>query len=1260
MLAITVLGLLAPNLAAALTLRLESGGAVVVVQDNGPGDTLPAAGDVGYVGPLGGYELNVIVGNSKPAIGGPANAQLHLNVVSRNVGAAATIQIQLTDTDFVGPINGTGVLVSRVSGLSGVPATLSFQSFVDASNTAFGTAGPQVCTTGLQQANGLSFESTETTTCDLQGPFSMTVVAEATLANGQFGFDYEATTELPSCGTIGDFVWFDANRNGVQDPGESGINGVKVNLKDGGNIVASYVTGPHPIGGAPGYYQFEGACAGNYTVEIDPTTVPAGYVPTLRDVGADDVDNDSDGGPVLVSLPFDGASDQTIDFGFISPCTGSIGDYVWNDLNRNGIQEPGEPGIPGVTVRLVEGNQTTVTGPDGFYEFTGLCAGLYTVEVVDPPVGMVPTLQNAGAADVDSNGSPTSTVLTLDDSTDITLDFGFYAPCRGTIGNFVWNDLNRNGVQDPGEPGIQGVTLHLLDSTGATVGTAITDADGFYLFSGLCDDRFQVVVDPASVPPMLEPSPTGTTSPDLDSNASPSFVLLPLNGDDLTIDFGFMPPCAGEIGNFVWNDLNANGRQDAGEPGIAGVAVELRRASDNGLLAVTTTDDLGGYRFQGLCGGDYKVVVTPPAGYDPTTSNVGGAELDSNPNPALVSLPNDFASDLTIDFGFVQPAALGDFVWLDLDADGVQDGNEPGLEGFSVTLLDCTGMPVASTLTGPGGFYLFSGLRPGCYKVAFGSPGGYLPSPANQGGDDALDSDSVGGMTGQYTLVAGETNLTVDAGFYVPAALGDFVWKDLDADGQQDGGEPGIAGVLVTLYSCATGTPLATDTTDGLGAYLFSGLTPGCYYVSFETPAGLDPSPANQGNDATDSDAVNGVSGNYLLMAGETNRTVDAGFVAAPPPICVPLTFDFTKYGNSKLYGPYGNVRNYVNNGVGLNVSAWSRNTSTNAFAPAFLGQYSYGLGVTNASEGTGGNNMHLVDNSGSNDYVMFEFERSVVVNSAFLNYVVGDSDVTFWVGTLPNAYTNHVTLSAQVLSDMGFTEMNTGGSSARTASVNAAGVSGNVVVIAAKIGDSNDGFKLSKITTVCEPSVCAAEGTLSFTGNSSTSGSAGNLRSFSMNGVNVKASAFSRKDSYGTWNTAYLGAYSGGLGVTDGSEGNGSYDKHKVDNMGGRDNYVLLEFDQEVVLDKVFLDAVGADSDITVWIGTKANPYANHLTLSDAVLASLTKEDNATANVTSGSRWADLNAGKLKGNVIVIAAQEGDTTPEDAFKLSKLALKCP
>ena len=114
----------------------------------------------------------------------------------------------------------------------------------------------------------------------------------------------------------------------------------------------------------------------------------------------------------------------------------------------------------------------------------------------------------------------------------------------------------------------------------------------------------------------------------------------------------------------------------------------------------------------------------------------------------------------------------------------------------------------------------------------------------------------------------------------------------------------------------------------------------------------------------------------------------------------------------------------------------------------------------------------------------------------------------------------------------------------------------------------------------------------------------------------------------------------------------------HKVDNQGGYDNYILFEFNQTVVIDQVRLDLVANDSDMTAWIGNANNPYNNHLSLSDALLASFASEDNNASN--SSDRWANINAAGRAGNVLVVAASTSDTTPDDAFKVHYLSVGCP
>lgn len=149
--------------------------------------------------------------------------------------------------------------------------------------------------------------------------------------------------------------------------------------------------------------------------------------------------------------------------------------------------------------------------------------------------------------------------------------------------------------------------------------------------------------------------------------------------------------------------------------------------------------------------------------------------------------------------------------------------------------------------------------------------------------------------------------------------------------------------------------------------------------------------------------------------------------------------------------------------------------------------------------------------------------------------------------------------------------------------------------------------------------------------------------------------SGFSKANSNGAWSTAYLGAYADGVGVTDSTE-NGSNPTHKVDNVGTTNNYVLFEFSSPVIIDKAYLDFVGADSDMSAWIGTKTDPYNNHNTLSDAFLASLgAREDNNTSSTSAHN--ADINAGNVSGNVLVISAVVGGTN--DEFKIHKLLTSC-
>ena len=213
---------------------------------------------------------------------------------------------------------------------------------------------------------------------------------------------------------------------------------------------------------------------------------------------------------------------------------------------------------------------------------------------------------------------------------------------------------------------------------------------------------------------------------------------------------------------------------------------------------------------------------------------------------------------------------------------------------------------------------------------------------------------------------------------------------------------------------------------------------------------------------------------------------------------------------------------------------------------------------------------------------------------------------------------------------------------------------SAQIVTKRAKTLDDQGGafstFEPEATQTVC------SNGHIDFTtdgGSSSTSN--GNVRTYTDDGVGVKARAWERNKSTGAWATAYLGQYgSAGLGVTDRVEGSGD-PAHKVDNNGTRLNYIAFAFDQPIALDQINLQSVSSDSDLTVYIGTVANAYSTLPTLSDALLAGFYIESNMGG---SSNRDADVNAGNVVGNVVVIAAKVDESN--DYFKVEDIRKNCP
>jgi uncharacterized repeat protein (TIGR01451 family) len=430
----------------------------------------------------------------------------------------------------------------------------------------------------------------------------------------------------------------------------------------------------------------------------------------------------------------------------------SVGGRLWLDRNDSGALDAGEPGLPGVKIQLhrdadgdgsIAGAEATTpfatawSDGAGDYSFTRLAPGSYAVVVPTPPAGYPRNSSQPAVSDDTVDGDDTGT---------------------------------QSGAGGP------------------TVSPVIALAPG------------------------AEPADDGDDA----------------NGDR-TLDFGFYAPVA--VGNLVWLDADADGTWEAGEPPLAGATVELldvdRRAvrdSAGAIVAPQVTGVDGSYLFVNLRPGEYKVGVTPPdGGYLPSPtaadSDAGPVQTDSHGSTApgqrrVESLPFELINridpapevagaaaigasgdvtdgadrDLTMDFGFYRLVVLDGRVWLDANNNGLLDEAEGGLDGISLQLFydrDGNGLlqasettPYSTTETAGGGYYRFTGLRPGSYLAVVPAPPAAYPISSTPPPGASGDKDDDGFQeqpgapvsSGWTTLLTGADSdtgdVSIDFGFF--------------------------------------------------------------------------------------------------------------------------------------------------------------------------------------------------------------------------------------------------------------------------------------------------------------------------------------------------------------------------------------------------------------------------------------------------------------------------------------------------------------
>ena len=665
---------------------------------------------------------------------------------------------------------------------------------------------------------------------------------------------------------IGDFVFEDLNWDGDQT-GDGPLDipiDISLFRMDLGDVPALDVDGnPYPVpvnqDGA-GIYEFFPLPPGEYQMQFD--WLEPDVYPTQMDMVADDLDSDImdcqvGGTPGTSRTPttaflFSDDEDLTIDAGFFKPVR--ISDFVFEDLAGDGRSD-GDPGLDGVQIEIFEAGTlapvdyadctptagTVTSAGGGQYEFVDLRPGSYVLQFIAPtvPVQFYHTQYNVLGGpdfpgdvgnDSDSDGMNSGYTFTIDvvsnDDIDI-IDAGFFR--SGSIGDFCWEDLNGDGIQDGPEPGLGGVNISILDVnsgaapidlvTMAPVPPTVSAGDGSYIFENLPPGMYELTF--SAVAPYLYTRDNQTGGPDdatdtaddsdaVEANGGRTHVIELESGESLEsgnpeedIDAGFVEPVTVE--GRIWHDGNADGIQDGSEglPVPAGTVVTVIDvilggvANDiSGNPAVVAIPPGGDYAFTGVTAlkpGLYDIQLTVPGGWFVSEPDQTGDAADSDFDPGSLLLVNQLNMEsgdmeMNVDGGIWTNILVGGFVFGDGDGDCLFGPTETGYPNDVIlSIMNADGDEFPQVFTDNDGFYCFE-VPPGIYDISVMADNFtddtqplYQLIPCDGGqdpnSDTPLDNNGSGGPGGPsdaigIELICGEEpgpggveNKTIDFGF---------------------------------------------------------------------------------------------------------------------------------------------------------------------------------------------------------------------------------------------------------------------------------------------------------------------------------------------------------------------------------------------------------------------------------------------------------------------------------------------------------------
>ena len=569
---------------------------------------------------------------------------------------------------------------------------------------------------------------------------------------------------------VGGVVWVDEDDDGRRQTTSEGLPGVRVTLSmlsgnDAGRTMETFT-------GTDGVYRFDGVMPGDaaLTFALEEGFAFARNASGTRRVSVvpqTDALTATSAAIAVVS----GEDQLELDCGVVG--VGIVSGNVWEDSEYDGRRSASERGVAGAEAALIDAQsgevmRTAVTDETGAYTIDFVRMGEYQVRIALPD-GRIFTKdgESAVAQSDSSEGLTQRFALAMGESLS-GLDAGAIAPA--VIEGQIAVDGNLNGVCDADEEGLSDAVITLMQG-GTVVATASTDKAGAFRLDTLRPGSYRVRVSLPSKALFAQGVTLRLADPDAQEGETGEITVA--MGERVTLDA--VPAVIGStVSGRAWSDENADGRMDASEPALTGVAAEL--LMDGVTIDTAEVGEDGSYAFRLLRNGRYAVRFTLPDDMLLADRIAGDSGVSSVPViPGSVGTTEEFELAMgetkkNVNVGGIRPGEIGDSIWLDENANGLQDYREPLLPGVTVTLLRAaqsgTLEEVASTVSDEYGYYRFAELRPGDYVLRVDTQGGTLTERFGAPlGEIDSDADSATGETEGIHLQSGETCLNVDFGF---------------------------------------------------------------------------------------------------------------------------------------------------------------------------------------------------------------------------------------------------------------------------------------------------------------------------------------------------------------------------------------------------------------------------------------------------------------------------------------------------------------